>query len=493
MRSAQHIIYSAVVAGIAVLIACTPASANWLTALTKGAGKAAHHIDPHLGPIGRAAGHLSELPSGAKSAALAAHATPEGHWQFINKEGQAFTAGTPDEMSRVAAALLPEAGSQGKLALYLSEDSVFANRQALDGLPREAELHVVSEKGAFPLIRTKDGAIAAQLRPNVKIALAEKGAFDDAVNFLTKPLNKSNIRTLGLQPGEAKHLSSAPKVDPATKTPLVDTIDPDGLEHALSSIRGQTALVVGRIDGKTIVFKPASGPEITRDLDGLLNAAHSNDVNLVILQADTPLQPGGRNWLWQKIEIGGFSDAMSQSTFADFLNALAAKRGPMQITAANGADRVRLSVVADAGGAVQGVQESLGQLVADVTGEIATKAIEIQARDELRDKELDTRFIPGIPSYVQIPYIVAILFGLFAWDVSRSWWRRIWAPPPRVEGEGRLMRVLKGVPNFLTYLLAFLPVTGPFAFLVHAAVQLWAMVTAPFRWLRRIMRRKVEV
>lgn len=470
-----------------------PVQANWLTALTKGAGKTAGHLHPNLGALERAAGHLAELPQGTKGA-LAAHATPEGHWQFANKDGQLFTAGTPDEMKRVAAALIPEGVPNGKLSLYLSEDSVFADRHVLDSLPKDAELHLVSEKGAFKILRGSDGALSAEIKPNVRIALSEKTAFDDAVNFLTKPLNKSSIRTLSLQPGEAKSLSSAPKLDPASKTPLVDVIDPDRLAAGLSSIRGQSALLVGRIEGEKIIFQPATGGEITRNLDELLTAARDSDVNLVLLHADTPRQPGGRNWLWQTIEIGGFSDAISKSNFADFIEVFAARRGPMQIMAAGeGSGRVRLSAVADAAGTVAEVQESLGEAVGNITGEIAMKALEVHARDEASDRELDARLIPGVPTYIQIPYFIGIFCGLIAWDTSRSWWRRIWAPRLRLEGEGRAVHWLKGLPNLLSYLLVYLPVAGYPAMLWHAAVQTWATMTAPIRWLRKILRRRAEV
>ena len=57
----------------------------------------------------RAAAHIRTLPAGAKGAVLAAHATPEGHWKFVNRDGDVFTAGTPEELQRVVPTLLPDA------------------------------------------------------------------------------------------------------------------------------------------------------------------------------------------------------------------------------------------------------------------------------------------------------------------------------------------------------------------------------------------------
>lgn len=472
------------------------AQANWLTSLTKGAGKAAHHGETHLGlgPIGRAAGHVAELPAGTRGA-LAAHATPEGHWQFANREGQVFTAGTPDEMSRVATALLPESAREGKLSLYLSEDSVFANSAALEALPGNASLHLVTAKGAVELSRDGAGALIAKVRPNVSLALEGRQAFDDAMAFLARPLNKSNIRTLAIEPGGAKSLSSAPRLDPDTKLPTVDAVDPDSIARALSSIRGQTALLVGRIDGSTIAFQPSSGAEISRTLAGLRTAAREYDVNLVILHADTPRQPGGRNWFWQRIEIGGFTDAVAKATFADFVDALAARGGSMHLTAASdGPGRVQLAAVAQArSGAVESVQSTLSEWTGHVTGEIATKAIDVYARDEARDSELDARLIPWVPSYIQIPYLAGIIAGLMVWAGTWPLWQRIWPMRARRTGESRIVHLLTSLPNATAFLLVFLPIAGLPVFIVSMVVGLWQAVLAPFRWAAKLFRRRVNV
>lgn len=486
---------------IAVLIAAAlsvlpigAAQANWLTSLTKGAGKAAHHADSQLGPVGRAAGHVAELPRGTPGA-LAAHATPEGHWQFVNREGQVFTAGTPDEMTRVVTALLPAGAGDGKLALYLSEDSVFANSAALDALPKTAAINLVTGKGAIELGRDASGALIAKVKPNVTLGLTERRSFDDAMAFLARPLNKSNIRTLAIEPGGAKYLPSTPKIDADSKLPLVDAINPDHAVRAFASMRGQTALVVGRIDGAKITFQPSSGTEITRNLDELVEAARANDVNLILLHADTPRQPGGRNWFWQTVEIGGFSNAVSKSTFADFLDVLGARTGAMHLTAsADGPGRVQLSAVAEAGGgAVEAVQSTLGELVGHVTGEIASQAISVHARDEERDSELDARLVPGVPTYIQVPYLVGLFAGLLCWAASRPLWQRIWPSRIRGAGEGVIVHALKRLPNEAAFFLVFLPIAGMPLFIFSMLYGLWEAILAPFRWVRKLLRRRVQV
>lgn len=218
--------------------AVVPANANWLTNIAREAGEAggsaASHVRPNLGAIGRAAEHLGALKN-APERALAAHATPEGHWQFVNRDGQSFTAGTPEEMKRVLPSLAPEAAAKGDgaLTLYLSEDSVFENTQYLDKLPKDAELNLVTDNGAFPLRRAdaaKSGSLAAEIKPHLVAELTDRAIFDEMVAYLSRPLNKSNIRTVALEPGAPHALSSAPASmlhrRPLSSTNLIPDISP---------------------------------------------------------------------------------------------------------------------------------------------------------------------------------------------------------------------------------------------------------------------------
>ena len=137
------------------------------------------------------------------------------------------------------------------------------------------------------------------------------------------PLNAANVRVLALEPGGPSRLASSPRIDPATKRALVDTIEPASLTAGLGTVRGQTVLVTGRVDGRVLYVQPSSGPEKSLLLPDLFKAAEEADVNLVVLRAvSTPRQPGGRDWLWQRVEVKGLEQAMQHARVADFLNAL---------------------------------------------------------------------------------------------------------------------------------------------------------------------------
>ena len=352
--------------------------------------------------------------------------------------------------------------------------------------------------GSYPVTRKGSGSTAtlkAQLRPNLAADLTDQALFDETVFHLGRSLNKSNIRTIALEPGSAKRPAAAPKTDAVTKIPLVDEVDPDNLSSAFASIRGQTALVVGRVENGKVVFSPSKGPEISRDIEELISSASRNDVNLVILETDAGRQPGGRNWLWQIIEVGGLKDASKAATVGDFLDALAARRGGFQLQSSrDGYGRIQIAAksVDASSGVASSVSNALEETVGHVTGEIVTKAAEIHSRDQSAELELDGQLIPGVPTYIQIPYLVSLVAGVLSWATVRGWWRRIWPVAEFTGPQSRGGRALRNLPRELVFFLLILPIFGIPALLWQFAVQTWASVTAPFRWFhRRFLRREV--
>jgi hypothetical protein len=466
-----------------------PTAANWLSRLAHGVGevgevglKAGSKIG--VAALEGAAGYVARLPKLGKGSALAAHMTPEGHWKFVNREGEVFTAATPDELARMRGTLAPDTGSGDRLALYLSDETVFERRAALKDLPPGADLYVVSGKNAY---RLGEGATTAEIRPNVTVALDTRGLFEEAVFHLGRPLNRSNIRVLALEPGGPKRLTGAPRYDPASKAALVDQIDPTSLSSAFGSIKGQTALVSGRIEGDVLVFRPASGGEQKIDLKSLVAAAETSDVNLVFLETGTLQQPGGLNWLWQKVAVAGLDEALERSTFADFLSSLAGAGTDLSVTAAAGSPgRIVLQArpVASTSDAVTG---TLGDWASEITGHVVVKAVQVYARDEAREQELDARIVPGIPAGLQFAYLGAIIAGILSHNISAGWWGRLWPPEERAEYASGMGYWAARVVRVLAYVLVFLPIVGMPALLWSMVLQIWGVLTAPVRawaWLR---------
>ena len=480
---------------VAVLLAASipVAQANWFLKIAREAGEAGTKtVRSGVAVLDRAAAHIKALPPTAKGATLAAHATPEGHWKFVNRNGDVFTAGTPDEFKRVVPTLLPEKASDTKLTIYLTEDTVFGERAILKALPGEATLHVIVGRDSFPLVRRVGSAgdkFFAQVRPNLIVELTDQKLFNEAIAQLERPLNRSSIRTLSLKPGGRQTLSSAPRMEAGTKNALVDSIDPANLDDAVRSVRGQTVLVTGRVEGNLLFFRPESGPEQSLKVLDVISAAENADVNLVILHSQAPRQPGGRNWLWQRISVDGLDAAVKRATLGDFLDGLAASRGQFTVTAAReGSGRVivRAMPASSAAQPITGVMgEWLSVATSEITGNVIVDAVDVYARDEARQRELDRRIIPWIPWSYQAAYLGGLLAGLIGWTVTRAWWRHIWPAEQREEYRGVAGYRAAQTVRFLAYFVIFLPIVGVPALIFLLLRYAWRILMLPLRFFRK--------
>jgi hypothetical protein len=493
-----HAIWRGACAALLLAVAAPVAQANWLTRLVREAGDAGTDAATRVARYGvagldRAAAHVKALPSAGKVSVLAAHATPEGHWKFVNRDGEVFTAGTPEELARAVPTLLPDAPRDAKLALYLTEDTVFGERALLKDLPEGASLHVVVGRDSYPLVRAtgSGGALLAEVRPHLRVTLEEAALFDEAVAQLERPLSRASIRTLALEPGGPAQLSSSPRLEAGSRAALVDRIDPAELAGALRSVRGQTVLVTGRVEDNFLRFRPESGSEQSLKILDVIRAAKGADVNLVILHAPVPRQPGGRNWLWQRIAVDGLDDALKRATFGDFLDALGASRGAFRVSVAReGGGRVVIRAAPE-GAAAEPITGVVGEwfttVAAHITGNVVASAVEVYARDAERQKELDRRIVPFIPFDYQIAYLIGLVAGVMGWPVARAWWQRLWPAESRAEYRGVLGYRAAQAARFLAFFLVFLPVVGVPAVLVALILQIFGVAMLPFRFLRWLM------
>jgi hypothetical protein len=485
----------ALVLAALIMAQAEPARAEWLSKLVLLGEKAGSKAVRHGGSVlDNAAVHLKGLPAGTKGAALAADVGPEGHWTFVNRAGERFTAGTPDELSRVISVLAPEAssGAQSRLTLLLGEDAVFKHRAALKDLPKGADLRIAVGAESFPLLRRGQDAaekLYAEVRPSLLVELGERKLFTEAMWQLNRPLSRANIRVLALEPGGPQTLSSAPKIDAASRRALTDTIDPYKLPAALRSLGGQTVILTGRIEGRFLYFRSGGGPERSLILQDLSTAAEAADVNLIVLQSATPRQPGTRNWLWQRVEVSGLDEAMKRATLADFLNALGGGQRKLVVTAREaGQGRVSLSAAPLAGESapLSGIGDAFAEIVSDVTGNVVTSVIDADLTSSERQKELDERIITGIPSDIQFAYLGFLIIGLMGLPVARDWWLRLWPAERREEYGAAFGYHAARAARLALFVLVFMPLVGAPAFLWNLALQVWSWITFPvraWRWL----------
>ena len=486
------------------------ARANWFTKILKEAGEAggdAARVGSKLSRVGHGAlgpsfKVIKKLPERRDKLVLGAHATPEGHWTFVNQKGDVYTAGTPSELARLETAIAPEGLVRGhKLAFYITEETVFERGALLKDLPPYAELHVISGETGYRLLRSSSlvrslDQLVVQIRKKVHVVAANRAAFREAVWQLNRPLRKADVRILSLQPGASTTLSSWPRFDKVRKIAMVDKIDPDGLLEALPGVRGQTVLVTGRVEGQSLVYPVSGFSEGALSISALREAAAKADVNLVIMHASTTRQPGGRNWLWQRVEVDGLSEALKRATYADFLDALGAGRGTYRVTVKDQAmDRVHFEVIPDSSTVpvTETVSQWAGEVISSITGEVVIAGLDADLRSMERQKELDARLIPGIPSDYQIMYFVALVFGLFGWSMSRRWWRAIWRQDGPDSYQSTFGYFTSRVVEWLLYLFVFLPIVGIPAFVVTIIGQFLTLIMMPYwfvRWLFGLVARK---
>jgi hypothetical protein len=479
----------------AIVVLPTVLFAGWLDRLPGLAQK----TGPRLTAAGadglaRAAEHVRALPPGKETVALAAQATQEGHWRFVNRAGETFTAGTPNEMKRAVSVLHPEAKAGSHLAVYVADDTILDHRDALEKLPAGAGLFVVAGRESYRVLHRGEGKAAryfAEIRPHLVVEIHDRRLFREAVWQLARPLEKANVRVLALEPGGPPVLSVRPRIDRATARALVDVVDPARLPAAMGPLRGQTLLVTGRIDSELLYVQPAKGPERSVRLKDLFKASEEADVNLIVLHASaTPRQPGGRNWLWLTVEVKGLEQALQRARMADFLNALGAPNRRLAAIAMPVGRRALLDLApADdlpGTGAARPVSDFFSSLASSITGNVVTAAVQANLRSAERQQELDRRLVPGIPSSAQVVYLALFIVGLFGVPLSRAWWQRVWPREDAAEYAGRTGYWAARAVRALAYALVFMPLTAVAAGPLNLFVQVSDGVMAPVRWWRRL-------
>ncbi|MEQ1650520.1 MAG: hypothetical protein ABL898_18230, partial [Hyphomicrobiaceae bacterium] len=389
------------------------------------------------------------------------------------------------------------ANAESKLTLYLTEDSLFQDRTRFKDLPAQVELRVMAEKTSQRLVAVGEGAalkLFTELRPNLLIQATDAARYSEAVFQLNRSLTQSRIRVLSLDPQGPPTLTAGPRLDPATGRALIDTIMPEKLVSALSALRGQTALLVARREAEQLVFKPSSGAERKIPWTAVVAEAERWDVNLLIINAATPNQPGTRNWLWQKVGVKGLDDARANATLADITSALLPRNVRHVATATpRGLHQTTLDI-APAGGlpattsTVSQLGDKVVDLVSDLTGSIINLGVHAALTSEARQRELNDRIVPGLPSSIQWSYIVALLLGMFGSSVAARWWQQLWPQETRDQyaGAGGYWAA-RGVRTTAFWLL-FVPVVAIGTAPRHLVTLLKDLATAPvrvWRWVRQ--------
>jgi hypothetical protein len=480
---------------LALLTFAPPASANWLTRALKHADDVGpKRAGKGLSAIDEAGAHLKTLPASRRSRAVAAELTNEDHWRLRNGEGETFTAATPEELSRGLRVLAPLTEEAAKQVVLLTGDTIFKDTAKLRSLPPDAELNALIERRVYGLHRRLVNGVerySLDVGGGVRVPIRSRAEVHEMLWQLARPIDLAEIRVLALEPGTAGLLKRSRPPDPAPGRIAVEAVDPDRLPHMLSAVARGTIVITGRMHGQTLHFKPSSGPERTLMLEPLRQAAAASDVNLVVIESASARQPGTRNWFWQRVALASLDGPRTNPAFLGLIGQLTGGV-PVETDAVDMSERrtaFQLTGLARgaAGGWTAPVSEAWRDLAPEVTGTIVASGLRLDLTSRSRQLELGARFVPGIPSLVQIAYLALLVVGLAGLGVAREWWRRLWPLEARSDYPHRTGYWAARTVRTVVFLLIFMPlvavVSAPVSF-VHGAwrtlVAIGTILTYPF-------------
>lgn len=399
---------------------------------------------------------IQRVPPPPDTAVLAAQGTPEGHWRFVNKSGEMFTVGTPDEMKRVVTVLYPDATTGTRLALYMTEDTLLGKGVRFSVLPSGAERHIVVGQRAYRLLPPEEAPRYAQIRLNVGVDVRGNPLLKESLRRLAEPLSKAGVRLLALDPrGPGKLPQEAPDAGKAIQG---EPINPADLEAALAGLTGSTVVVCARGEGDLVFTRPAGGLERSLPVSELLAGAEGAEVTLLVLQF-TSLRPSVAG---SACPDGGRSPA--ELTLADILDAAAvqSRQAPVAVALAG----------------------RLKALDAVVVGNLAG-GTEIRLGDaRLRHQGWGLRVGLPLPAL----YIGLLLLGWLGTPVARNWWAKLWRAGDASDYAGHAGHWAARMVSFLVFAFVFQPLTAVLTAPANLAPQIWGAVRSVARAVRWVAR-----
>ncbi len=422
-------------------------------------------IELHAADAGldRAIRHAERIVVTAGTVVMAASASQEGHWTFVNTKGERFTAATPGEMAHMPAVLAAGAAFPNTpLLLVVDDGSVFRSDTALKSLPAFAAVQLSTATGVYKLDTGPPRTVA--VTPKLRIELSDRASFDEILAQLDRAFGRFSPRVIALVPGASAVLPSRPALEAQE---IAERIDPYRLADALSGVVGQTVLVTGRLAAGLLYFQDPSGSERSLNATDLIAAAARHNVNLLVLETASGRQPGVRNWLWLKAAVAGVEAVGAHPTLGALVGRFATEAMPLTLrsTAARD-DRVTLvgSVGAPTkstvGGFVDALSRAASGLSNDVTGQIEPTAIHMYLTAAELQRELDRRIFASIPSGFTWGYIALLVIGLIGAPTSWRWWSQLWPPEQRAEYSNAFGYQAARAAKLAVFAALVMPVTG---------------------------------
>lgn len=407
---------------------------------------------------------------------IAAELTDIGHWRMVNREGEAFTAAGDAEVARGLQTLAPDVqAGRARLHVHVTADTALRRGAPLAAMPTNAEVSLVMGGRRFGVVRSTGQPTRVAIGREFLVEAGAREVLAEIVRQIERPVDRALVRILALEPGGSTVILRSPSVEPGERRARPDVVDPGHVGRAIGRVSGQVVLVSGRLDEKRLVFKPRSGSEGAMAIAQLAQDAARADVNLVILDTSSPRQPGTRNWLWQRMALWNFDKALGGASLGGFLHVLAGEPEKLVVSGAamaGGRIDMELRPLSSSGPApvanlTQVVAGTWADIVSETAGSIATRGLRASLLTVERQREIDRRIVPGIPSMIQAGYLALLGLGLLVLPVVNQWWRRLWARESEVQYAGRAGFAMARLARGIVFATFFLPLVALPALLVR--------------------------
>lgn len=431
------------------------------------------------------AAYIATLPPG-DIYVLAAETGAGEHWQLKNRAGQSFIAASTEELIRGLARLLQDAPRREgvPLTLYLTDDSLFRYREALEMLPSGIRLRVLvggEVRDVVPLMRGGTRRHFIRIGNRVLVEAGERADFAETLRQLARPMSQRPVRLLALEPGANTVLAPArrdtgPNSTKGRAQPAAfEVVDPDRLRRAFSALSGETVLIVGRVEGERLVYQTGNNTERSLILSDITSAAAAADVDLIVIRSPTARQPGSRNLFWLRNDIAGLEASLAAPTLGGLLAGLIADDERIAINLMPGTDgRVRLAAQplqrVGRSSPLDPLVDVLTDLVSGITGSAQVTSLEAHLTGTARRQELAARLVPGIPAMAQVLYLAGLILALPGLGNLRHWWAGIWPPETRGDYGGSFGWMAARAVRGLAFVVLFMPLLG-------LSATLWQLAT----------------
>lgn len=483
--------FLALLISISVLTNSPHAEAGLFSSLSKvasKAGKAGKVAGAGKGML--TAGGLSKLKTVGAAAVLLEVAPGGGGLRYVDELGKTIKFNESPSLSKIADEFnIPK---EKQVEVFADIDTLATSHPDVLNIAKSDNLFLVGKNNTKLLVSVgRDNKLAVEFAPNVKVRVAvasgDTKLFQEASVHLNRAPNLANIRQIALS-NDAK-LTDLPQVAfRQDGLPVVGGISPDGIETAFSIIKGQSALLSGKIEDGFLLYKTGLTTTGRVSLDRLKKAASDANVDLTIIDIGSTRQA----------KIGSASKMSAKlaqaRTNADVYSTLTPKGQELLIDASQDIrGRVQITAIATKPNKADGLTSKAAidttSLAADVAdyalmraAVYGARAIHVYTNDEDRARELANRFIPGIPSWIQYLAIVNLALGLFSSISGWRFWRRVWPTP-----QSWLLKILRLILYVVPYLLLFGTIQMGVSYVWDIMKLVFAIIYWPIRLVIKIM------